>query len=673
MNILVAHPSESYLDVLNQMISSREMRVNLEHSSSFENMLLRTRKNKYDLLIIDSEIMNGDKSLLIEQLEDICLNHSIICTIRENEKQLARDLYYVGVKNCVIKKKGYLSAIPEYIKKTLEQTQAQNTRDEVSMVGHEKPDSAEVYSGGYFVCDRKGRFLSVNQYIQSLFHYSQEELLQLYFSDLVPEDKKDEFVTCIFQAAETDKVARFIQEVMDKVGRRYRIEIAVKALKDEAHGDLLGFKGRLRPVSDKQKAELASYSIDQNRMIADLINVIKLSYSEPMHVVLRRVAEIASQVFRFNHSAIALLDKRKDTYTRHAVVGFSMNGDKNEEAEKSVDIPKDVVDKIFGNGFKVQVIPHQNSSGTTLLSLPASRYPQERRWNPKDVVLVNLFGNSQKTFGYILLEEPEHNQVPDSSLGHHLELFGRMVSMIIENSYHFSSLERKNRRLKQVMVNSNIFKLYHHLNELLKEVVWSVKFTLDFNVVSLILLSRKSGMLETKAVACEDKIKCTQLAELTFNLKEYSDLMRDQYRRSRSYLITQEEVIFKHFKQIYYNSVKNDYYQGSWPRWAILLVPIKSREGKIIGFLMVDDPADGRMVTTETIHTLEIMANQIAIAIDNRVMYIQAKEGVQTGQPVSTPPKPIDSTDDTHRDETPDAENEYSGGGFKKLVERFLK
>jgi len=181
-------------------------------------------------------------------------------------------------------------------------------------------------------------------------------------------------------------------------------------------------------------------------------------------------------------------------------------------------------------------------------------------------------------------------------------------------------------------------------------------------------------MLETKAIACEDKVKLGQLSELSFNLKDFSDILRDDYRHGKSFLIRNEEPVFKHLKQIYYDASENGHYVDGWPTWAMLLVPIKSREGKIIGFLMVDDPNDCRMPTADTIQTLEIIANQIAIAIDNRVMYIQVKEGQDRPIPV-TQVIPATETIYQKQDSVEDDEKEpdFSGSGFKKLVERFLR
>ena len=87
-----------------------------------------------------------------------------------------------------------------------------------------------------------------------------------------------------------------------------------------------------------------------------------------------------------------------------------------------------------------------------------------------------------------------------------------------------------------------------------------------------------------------------------------------------------EEEILYSLKKIYYGDEFHISQNGGWPTCGILLVPVKSRSNKIIGLLMVDDPVNKKLPTKDVIKTLEILANQIAVAIDNRVLYVQMKE-----------------------------------------------
>ena len=366
------------------------------------------------------------------------------------------------------------------------------------------------------------------------------------------------------------------------------------------------------------------------------------------------------------------------------MVGYT-EGEGDTIEQRALEVPREVIDRIFADRYRIKVIyynqdqrelPHEDNPGVP------ERRTQRRRplneWHSRDLVLLNLKDHKDNSFGYISLDNPYDGMVPTRSTFHNLELFSRLISLSIENYYRFSALAKKNRRLKQVLSNSNIFKLHLSLTELLNEVVWSAKYTLEFNLISLVLISKKTQLLETKAVACDDKIKQIQIRELTFNIHDFSDLLRDDFQIGKSYLVNREEPVLEHFKHIYYGAEGNVRTSDGWPNWALLLVPIKGRDGKIIGFFMADDPNDMRIPSSENIHTLEILANQIAVAIDNRIMYVQAKEqgrpskenGGHTAQAEkSSSLFEVSASDDVFAG----AEEDFSRGGFKKLVERFLR
>lgn len=526
---------------------------------------------------------------------------------------------------------------------------------------------------GYFICDKRGRFLSANDILLSLTGYTEEEILELAITDLMSKEIAHDFLGELYNKAEDEDIIEFSTEIVDKIGERHAVEIRVRLIMAEASESIIGFRGNLIPVQTKQSTLPAKQGhVDQMAMVEQVIDTIYLGYAEPLNLLLKRISESICQIFGFQRSTVALLDRRRRTFVKQAMAGYAEDSNTSIE-RRAIEVPQEVIDRIFSDRFRLKVIYH-NQDQRDVKSYLTSGMPERRtskrlpeeQWNKRDLILLNLMDHKGNTFGYISLDNPLDNTYPTRATFQNLELFAALISMAIENYYRFSTMEKRNRRLRQMLVNSNIFKLYLSLNELLKEVVWSVKFSLDFNLVSLVLISKKSGLLETKAVACDDKIKLLQIREIKYDLKEFSEILRDEYRQGRSYFIHNEEAVLRHLKLIYYGSNLNKPFHGGWPAWGMILIPIKSREGKIIGFLLADDPLDGQMPTREAIGNLEIMANQIAIAIDNRVMYVQTKEHLE--------PQPAEETaEETEKEVFEEKEDDYAGGGLRKLVEKFLR
>ncbi len=198
--------------------------------------------------------------------------------------------------------------------------------------------------------------------------------------------------------------------------------------------------------------------------------------------------------------------------------------------------------------------------------------------------------------------------------------------MIIENHSYLLEQAQRSRRLTQALVTSNIFKLYFKMDELLREAVWSVKFSLGYNLIMLGLNSQKTHRLEIRSVACEDKIKAAQIRDLSFALDDFLSLLQPRFRLGKCYFIRENHPVLAPVKEIYTSGFKDARLQDEWPVEAMLIAPLKSRTGKIMGALFVDDPEDLKNPDAEQLKTLQILANQISVAIENRLLYVEAKK-----------------------------------------------
>ncbi|HPG40932.1 MAG TPA: PAS domain S-box protein [bacterium] len=639
MKIVIAHPNASYVEATRQVLSVQNQHYLPLGATTLQEVVDHFTKADFDILLIDSELANGKREIFCDTIKKISHDLPVILTINEDDDFIAIRGKELGVFECVIKRKGYLAALSESLKRAAKFKKrlqpAQPPIHKITSLPVKEEKSVSLVSGesGYFVCDRKGRFLSVSKYLQKVTGYTNDELLELTIIDILSLTDSNDFFNKVFNIAAKKPAASFDVFMLNKGGQKSHARIQLSLIYDDTNPKLIiGFRGNLIILAEeKTSVALQKYSIDQKNMISEIVDVIHRSYTDSIDVLLKNLSELVCQVFGFKRSTVALLDPRKHAFVKQAMVGYAEKED--PASQQTMEVPQKVVEKIFSDKSHVKVIYHKKEQRqlTTNLnhelvqnnSLDNQPIPE---WHKRDLIILNLTDQSNRTFGYISLDEPHPGNVPTKATFYNLELFSRLVSITVENYYRISTLERRNRRMKQILVNSNVFKLYYSLSELLKEVVWSVKFSLDFSMVSLVLISKKSGMLETKAVACEDKVKLAQIKELNYDLAEFSNLLRKEYMLGKSYFVKNEERILRPLKRVYYGSDGGEFFADCWPNWAVIIVPIKSREGKIIGFLIVDDPVDCRLPSLDTMHTLEILANQIAIAIDNRVMYVQAKE-----------------------------------------------
>lgn len=631
VKILLAGTSRSYLDISRRMLEMHLMDVVIELATSGEACVDQAAKGAFDLLLTDYHLGELNAWQLLEILQAQGVKVPMVVLVGEDERELGQRCIEHGAAEYIVKERGYLAALPLTVREILE-------RRELIATHRQKATEVDVTPGagerGFFMTDRQGRFLTADEKVADMTGYSEDELLELAVADLLPREQETKFYDWLSAVdAEGVETGPLRTQIYDKKGNTRSVEIALSAVKG-AGDEVMGYRGSMRDLTESiTRGEPDGRRVDQVHMVNEISRTMIDCAGEPLHVLLERVAEIACQVFRFRRSTVALLDRRKRAFVKQAMVGYmSLPVVDN----RTIEVPYEVIERIFANQFRVKVLYYNQEPRETATYLEAhlpERRTQKRRppneWHKRDLVLVNVMDRRGKTVGYISLDDPSEEAIPTRDTFHNLEIFGQLVSSAIQGYHQFAGVEKRSRRLKQILVTSNIFKLYLSLNDLLREVVWSIKFSLDFNLVALGLISKRTGHLEIRAVACDDKIKLLQLSEISLPLKPLAQLLREDYAYGKSYFIDRKEDVFRSFKQIYYGSGLSTELNGTWPSWGLILVPLKSREGKIIGFLLVDDPVDGLRPSDETVRMLEILSNQIAIAIDNRIMYVQTKKRLQ--------------------------------------------
>lgn len=637
--LLLVDRKLSYLEVAKKMLKFHNDEYIIDTASTGDECFERLLSSKYDLILLDYDIDDSKGLEVLNKIFRSGFDATVVMLVDEGKEDIAFKALQQGAADYIMKVRGYLTALPFTVSKVIERQKnmiaakpAPQTpvEDEVADADH-----SDNHQDAYFLLDHQGRFLSSNKLLEKYLDYTEAELLELMISDLISQENEARFNQWLTSIDLGYSTKTFTTQITGKFGHRKLVEIALKPVRD-AESEIRSYKGKLIFKTTPDVPSARDGSFDQNRMIQEMVRIIGNSHNESLTRLLERITQTICQLFQFQRATLALLDRRRKVFIKLIMVGFSSQP---ENERKVTEVPQDVIERAFNNSNKVKVLYFNQDKGITKYSLienlreerRAEPRRPENKWHPRDMVILNLLDRHQHTFGYISLDNPVFTVAPDRDIFYNLEIFSSLASLAIETYYRIATTEKRNRRLKQLLITSNIFKLHLNLTEMLNEVVWSIKFSLDFNLVMLGLISNKSGQMEIKAVACDDKIKALQIGEIKFDTTRFKNIFKKQYRRGKSYFIQEKEPLLEGLKDIYYNQGRfNAEGENYWTWYSMLVVPIRRREDKIVGFLMVDDPADCLIPTKETLHTLEILATQISIAIDNRLTYLQSKEKIIT-------------------------------------------
>lgn len=678
VHLLLADKNLSYLEIARKMLKFHDEVYQVDVATSGEECLEKLHENQYDLLLLDYDIDEKKGLEILSRIIGSDMDVPVVILVDEGREDIAFKALEKGAYDYIMKVRGYLTALPFTVGKVLEKRKMRiattTTIDEEPIpesepsfsmaeedIAEEKitQDDRTTDHEAYYILDRKGRFISTNRMLEELLNYSEEELLELSLADLIPPEREGLYYQWLAAVDMGSRRQTFKTEIVGKHGDRQPAEIMITPMRDR-NNEIISYKGRIKfNVPDNGSLFPTNGHFDQHRMINEMVKLIHDSYDISFNHLLERVSQIVCQLFQFKRATLALLDRRRQMFIKQIMIGYT-NGKADEQ--RILEVPQEVIDKVFTNQSKVKVIYHNHEPDNyhSLQPMISERRAQphrtDNRWHPQDIIIFNLTDRHSRTFGYISLDNPISQVIPSRDIFYNMEIFTKLASLVIENYYRFASLEKRNRRLKQLLVTSDLFRLHLSISEMMKEIVWAIKFSMNFNLVLLGIINRNSEELQIKSVACDDRIKTIQLKEFTIPVKQLQTLFKKEYRRGKSYLINKSEPALRRLKDLYYDRKVEATGDRYWPWWSLLIVPIYAQEGKMIGYIMVDDPTDCLLPTSEEIHTLEILANQISVAIENRLTYIRLRDQAMK-----------------KRERTSEFRSEKSEGGIKKLVDYFFK
>ncbi len=218
---------------------------------------------------------------------------------------------------------------------------------------------------------------------------------------------------------------------------------------------------------------------------------------------------------------------------------------------------------------------------------------------------------------------------------------------------------RRTQQIKELIRLGNVLRAQldfelDGLNEVLQQIGNSISACTGFRVLVINLVEPGSEYVVPVAFAGASEEGERIVRESRMTVEQLLGLMRGEFRISQSYFISHEHAEVFCSPPIYRGEFLTDktpgsldkgvpphplgrdksgpYEAGSWHPEDALIVPLYSprKQGvphdksgdytsmkKLLGFLSLNDPEDGKLPTLESIEVVELFASQAAIAIDN--------------------------------------------------------
>jgi methyl-accepting chemotaxis protein len=181
---------------------------------------------------------------------------------------------------------------------------------------------------------------------------------------------------------------------------------------------------------------------------------------------------------------------------------------------------------------------------------------------------------------------------------------------------------QQNRQIKELIRLGNVLRAEQGLDEVLGQVMSSINTCLGFRMAVLKMVEEGHEYLKAAAFAgvCSEDQQMLQAHPM--RVGQMLRMMKAEFQISQSYFISHEHIhLFGEIPMVGSGEVE-DYQPGDWHPMDMLMVPLFSaRQRKLLGFLSLDDPIDGKVPTEESIEMAELFSYQAAIAIDNALIF----------------------------------------------------
>ena len=185
---------------------------------------------------------------------------------------------------------------------------------------------------------------------------------------------------------------------------------------------------------------------------------------------------------------------------------------------------------------------------------------------------------------------------------------------------------QQNRQIKELIRLGNLLRAEQRLDQVLEQVISSIHSCLGFRASVLKMIEDDQEYLTAVAFAGVSEEDKRTLQAHPMGVNQMLRMMMPEFQVSQSYFISHKHIHLFDDVVMVGGGESEELAPGYWHPMDMLIVPLYSpHQRRLLGFLSLDDPINGKVPTEASIEMAELFANQAAIAIDN-ARFFQEKE-----------------------------------------------
>jgi len=236
-----------------------------------------------------------------------------------------------------------------------------------------------------------------------------------------------------------------------------------------------------------------------------------------------------------------------------------------------------------------------------------------------NLLIIPLRINDEVTGAFIVNKAKDNEKYGIWEI-HDAEEVVRQIEKVIEDTQIVKEAQLKLKQLSRIFELGNDIKLDLNLDEILSVISQSLRKTLGWNDISILLLDETGKILKVNnVVGYDQKIQLDIDVKKDINLKKFEGILASCKKIGSSYFYDSQKL----------NAGRNESANSQniieWQEKDLLCVPIETRN-KVLGHMIFHDPIDRLKPTLEKVVPLEFYANQAAIAVENAILFEQLQD-----------------------------------------------
>jgi len=338
-----------------------------------------------------------------------------------------------------------------------------------------------------------------------------------------------------------------------------------------------------------------------------------------MPTIFSLVLDGATRAIKANYAYIYMLDPQQQALTLQAVLGFEAS-----LAPAKIAVGQGTIGHVAATGLPIVVNDVTQDSA----------YPAMLPDVHSELCVPISYAGS--TVGTINLESPQAAAFSQDDVDF-VSALASQAAITIGNTLRIEEqmqrgdlLRRRAEQLSNLFEISQAFRSNRPLDNVLDDVAHAIQETVGFDVVVVSLVEGDPPVQRRVAAAGVPVSLLEEMKASRPSWRRVEQYLRDEFRISQSYYFPFEQSAEITDLETFETShlPGGERQPGCWHPQDMLFVPLRGSGGQMLGMVSVDDPREGRIPDRTMIETLELFANQAAVAIENHRLYAELEQRV---------------------------------------------